>query len=59
MMVPIIQKEIDVLKDVIWKSHRIRLQQNTFLPDGKPDHIYDFPQEYGFNRQLRWVPKLN
>lgn len=31
----------------MWNSHRIRAQKNTVLPDGIPDHIYNFPEEYG------------
>lgn len=46
-MVPILQKEIDLFKDVVWNNHRIRFQNDTYLPDGVPNHIYDFPQEYG------------
>lgn len=39
-MVPIMQKEIDTLVHVVWNSHRICAQKNTFLPDGIPNHIY-------------------
>ena len=46
-MIPLIQREIDVFKDVIWNSHRIRAQKNTYLPDGVPEHIFDFPEAYG------------
>jgi len=27
--------------------YRIREQKNTLLPDGVPDHIYEFPEKYG------------
>ena len=47
LMVPIIQKEIDTFVHVVWNSHRIRAQKNTFLPDGIPNHIYNFPDQYG------------
>ena len=46
-MVPIMQKEIDTFVHVVWNSHRIRAQKNTFLPDGIPNHIYNFPDQYG------------
>ena len=45
-MIPVIQKEIDTFVDVVWNSHRIREQRNTLLPDGIPNHIYDFPEQY-------------
>ncbi len=33
--------------DVVWNSHRIRDQKNTYLPDGVPNHIYSFADNYG------------
>ena len=42
------QKEIDTFVDM-WNSHRIREQRNTVLPDGVPNHIYNFPGKYGLN----------
>ena len=45
-MIPVIQKQLDVFKDTLWNAHRIRAQKNTLLPDGVPNHIYDFPEEY-------------
>ncbi|XP_028412603.1 uncharacterized protein LOC114535505 [Dendronephthya gigantea] len=47
IMIPIIQKEIDTFVDVVWNSHRIRDQKNTYLPDGVPNHIYSFAEKYG------------
>ena len=41
------QKELDDFKETIWNSHRIRKQKDTYLPDGVPNHIYQFPEEYG------------
>lgn len=46
VMIPLLQKELDTFKDTIWNSHRIRLQKDTMLPGGVPDHIYNFPGEY-------------
>jgi hypothetical protein len=45
-MIPMLQKELDVFKDKIWNSHRIRHQKEVHLPNGVPDHIYNFPEEY-------------
>ena len=47
LFIPILEKELAIFKDTIWSSHRIRKQAGTFLPDGVPDHIYSFPEEYG------------
>ena len=47
IMVPLVQKEIDMFKDTVWNSHRIRAQKDTILPDGVPNHIYSFPEQYG------------
>ena len=46
IMIPILQRELDVFRETIWNSHRIRHQRNTYLPDGVPDHIYNFPESY-------------
>ena len=47
LFIPILQKELDDFKETIWNSHRIRKQKDTYLPDGLPNHIYQFPEEYG------------
>lgn len=47
IMVPLLQREVDIFKDSIWNSHRIRPQKETALPAGVPNHIYSFPEEYG------------
>jgi len=46
IMVPVIQREIDIFKDTVWNMHRIRSKKETILPVGVPNHIYDFPEEY-------------
>ena len=46
-MIPTVQREVDTFIHVIWNTHRIRAQKETFLPDGVPDHIYSFPEKYG------------
>lgn len=45
--IPIIQKELDIFKTTIWNNHRGRKQKNKELPDGIPEHIYNFPEHYG------------
>ena len=47
IMIPVIQREINIFKDKIWNVHRIRQQKDTILPAGVPNHIYDFPENYG------------
>ena len=46
-MIPLIQRELDTFINSIWNTDRIRKQRNTTLPDGVPNHIYSFPEEYG------------
>lgn len=45
-MIPVMQRELDIFKDSIWNSHRIRAQKDTSLPVGIPNHIHAFPEEY-------------
>ena len=49
-LIPILQKEIDVFKDAVWHTHRICTQKGTDLPSGFPNHIFDFPSEYGVQK---------
>ena len=49
-MIPLIQRELDEFREVVWNSHRIRHQKNTFMPDGVPNHIYSFPEQYGLEK---------
>lgn len=46
-MVPVVERELDTFKEMVWNSHRIRAQKDTVLPDGVPNHIYNFPEKYG------------
>ena len=46
IMVPLVQKELDVFRETVWNTHRIRAQKDTVLPDGIPDNIYNFPEQY-------------
>ena len=45
-MIPLIQREILAFVD-LWNSHRIRKQKGVVLPEGIPNHLYDFPEDYG------------
>ena len=45
-MVPLIQRHLDEFKDLIWNTHRIRHQKDTYMADGVPNHMYDFPAKY-------------
>lgn len=47
LYVPLLQKELNVFMDTVLNTHRIRHQKNTYLPDGVPNHVYEFPEEYG------------
>ena len=47
LLIPVLQKELDLFRTVVWNSHKIRTQKDTALPDGIPDHIYNFPETYG------------
>ena len=47
ILIPLLQKELDVFKDTIWNAHRIRQQKETDLPYGVPNHMYAFPDACG------------
>lgn len=44
LLIPVVQKELDLFRTVVWNSHKIRTQKDTALPDEIPDHIYNFPE---------------
>ncbi|CAB4034280.1 Hypothetical predicted protein, partial [Paramuricea clavata] len=46
LFIPLLQHELDVFREIVWNTHRIR-KQDTHLPNGMPDHVYNFPEEYG------------
>ena len=54
LLTPVIQKQLDTFQDTIWNTHRIRAQKNTVLPDGVPNHIYNFPECYGLEECGKW-----
>ena len=41
-----IQRHLDEFKDIVWNPHRIRHQKDTYMADGIPNHMYDFPHKY-------------
>ena len=47
LLIPVIQKQLDSFRQVVWNTHGIKRQKDTFLHDGVPDHIYGFPEKYG------------
>jgi hypothetical protein len=49
IFIPVLQHQLDVFRETVWNSHRIRNQRDTSLPDGVPNHIYDFPEQYRLN----------
>lgn len=57
VMIPLLQREVDVFKETVWNSHRIRPQKETALPSGVPNHIYSFPEEYGMEEcgRLKYI----
>ena len=53
ILIPVIKKQLDSFRETIWNTNSIRTQENTSLPDGVPDHIYNFPQEYGLKSVVK------
>ena len=47
IFIPVIQKELDVFKNVVWNHKRGRKQSNKELPTGIPEYIHDNPEEFG------------
>ena len=47
MYIPVLQKELDTFRVSVWNNHRMRKQKAKELPDGVPEHIYMYPQNYG------------
>ena len=55
VMVPLVQKELDVFRETVWNTHRIRAQKHTNLPVGIPNHIHNFPDQYGLEQCGRYM----
>ena len=50
-MIPMMQQQLDEFRCTVWNSHRIRAQKDTFMADGVPNHIFEFPERYGMEKQ--------
>ena len=46
-MVPVVQRELDIFKGMLWDAHRILAQKDSVLGDGVANDIYGFPEQYG------------
>ena len=42
---------MNLFKDAVWNTHRIRTEKSTDLPNGVPNHSFDFPSEYGLKKR--------
>ena len=38
---------MDVFRQPVWNSHRVRSQKNAQMPKGVPNHLYAFPENCG------------
>ena len=47
VFIPVIQKEMNMFRETIWNSHRVRRQNEAQMPKGIPNHLYSFPESYG------------
>ena len=47
VFITVIQKEMDIFRETIWNSHRVRSQKEARMPKGIPNHLYSFPESYG------------
>ena len=41
------KNSLDTFRVSVWNNHRMRKQKAKELPDGVPEHIYMYPQNYG------------
>ena len=46
IFIPVIQKEMNIFRETVWNSHRVRSQKDTAVPTGIPYHLYSFPGQY-------------
>lgn len=46
IFIPVIQKEMDIFRETVWNSHRVRSQKDIKMPKGKPYHLYSCPEQY-------------
>ena len=45
--IPVIQKEMNIFRETVSNSHRVRHQRDAQMPKGIPNHLYSFPEQYG------------
>lgn len=38
---------MNIFRETIWNSHRVRSQKEAQMPKGIPNHLYSFPEKYG------------
>ena len=38
---------MDIFRETIWNSHRVKSQKDAQVPKGIPNHLYSFPRQYG------------
>ena len=38
---------MNIFRETIWNSHRVRSQKEAQMPKGIPNHLYSFPENYG------------
>ena len=55
VMIPLLQRELDIFKDTVWNNHRIRHQKDVQLPSSVPNHIYNFPEEYDLEKCGKYI----
>ncbi|XP_073252070.1 uncharacterized protein [Porites lutea] len=46
IFIPVIQKEMNIFRETVWNSHRVRSQKDAAVPKGIPNHLYSFPGQY-------------
>lgn len=46
IFIPVIQKEMEIFRETVWNSHRVRSQKDAEMPKGIPNHLYSFPEQY-------------
>ena len=54
IIVHLIQREVDIFKDIVWNIQRIRNQKGVYLPSGIPNHTYDFPEVANYGSVVRF-----
>ena len=45
--IPVVQRELDEFRNIVWNHNRGRKQVNKLLPTGVPSHISNNPEYYG------------